>query len=108
MPSDNFWTTKFAPLRYAVAWLGYAWMLLVVRLPQGARMFLGRALGRLGYAVLRERRRIAARNIDTCLADLPADERTRILKQHFEALGLSLVEMAMGWFGRPDAVRERV
>ena len=30
MSSDNFWTTKFAALRYAVAWLGYAWMRLVV------------------------------------------------------------------------------
>jgi len=24
MSSDNFWATKFASLRYAVAWLGYA------------------------------------------------------------------------------------
>jgi KDO2-lipid IV(A) lauroyltransferase len=108
MPSDNFWTTKFAALRYSVAWLGYAWMLLVVRLPRPAQTAVGRGLGRLGYAVLRERRRIAARNIDTCLAHLPPDERAAILERHFEALGLSLVEMAVGWFGRPEAVRQRV
>lgn len=108
MPSDNFWTTKFAALRYSVAWLGYAWMLLVVRLPPRAQMAMGRGLGRAAYAVLRERRRIAARNIDTCLRDLPADERARILTQHFEALGLSIVEMAVGWFGPPEAVRQRV
>lgn len=108
MPSDNFWTTKFAALRYSVAWLGYAWMLLVVRLPPRAQMAVGRALGRAAYAALRERRRIAARNIDTCLAELPAGERARILKQHFEALGLSLVEMAVGWFGPPETVRQRV
>jgi Kdo2-lipid IVA lauroyltransferase/acyltransferase len=108
MPSDNFWTTKFAPLRYAVAWLGYAWMRLVVLLPFRAQMAIGRALGRLAYSLLRDRRRIAARNIDTCLRDLPAEERARILAQHFESLGLSLVEMAMGWFGRLDAVRQRI
>ena len=68
MSSDNFWTTKFATLRYAVAWLGYAWMRLVVLLPFGLQMALGRALGRGAYSLLRKRRRIAARNIDTCLA----------------------------------------
>ena len=108
MSSDSFWTTKFAALRYAVAWLGYAWMRLVVLLPFRAQMALGRGLGRAAYALLRDRRRIAARNIDTCLRELPAEERAQILEQHFESLGLSLVEMAMGWFGRPDAVRQRI
>jgi KDO2-lipid IV(A) lauroyltransferase len=108
MSSDNFWTTKFATLRYTIAWLGYAWMRLVVLLPFRVRMALGRVLGRTAYLLLSRRRRIAARNIETCLRDLPSDERARILKQHFECMGLSLVEMAMGWFGKAEAVRRRV
>jgi Kdo2-lipid IVA lauroyltransferase/acyltransferase len=108
MSSDNFWTTKFATLRYAIAWLGYAWMRLVVLLPFGLQMALGRALGRGAYTLLRKRRHIAARNIDTCLPDLPAATRERILLKHFESLGLSFAEMAMGWFGNPQAVRSRV
>src|SRR5262245_5097138 len=98
MSSDNFWATKFAPLRYAVAWLGFAWMRLVVLLPFRAQLGLGRALGRLAYALLPHRRHIAARNIDACLRELPAEERARILVRHFESLGMSIVEMAMGWF----------
>ena len=105
MSSDNFWATKFAPLRYAVAWLGYAWMRLVVMLPFGVQRVLGKGLGRLAYALLGKRRAIAARNIDACLRELPAEERARILKLHFESLGLSIVEMAMGWFGPLDEVR---
>src|SRR5262245_43915587 len=108
MPSDNFWAVKFAPLRYAVAWLGYAWMRLVVLLPFRAQLAFGRGLGRLAYAVLPKRRHVAARNIEACLPDLPAEERARILVQHFDSLGQSLVEMAMGWFGRAEAVRGRV
>jgi KDO2-lipid IV(A) lauroyltransferase len=108
MSSDNFWTTKFAPLRYAVAWLGFAWMRLLVVLPFRLQMALGRALGRAAYVLLAERRRIAAANIDACLRDLSSAERARILKEHFESLGLSIVEMAMGWFGRPESVRQRV
>jgi KDO2-lipid IV(A) lauroyltransferase len=108
MSSDRFWTAKFAPLRYAVAWLGYAWMRLVVCLPFRAQTALGRALGRVAFSMLPARRKIAARNIDTCLSDLPAAERARILALHFESLGLSIVEMAMGWFGNPEAVRARI
>jgi len=108
MSSDTFWTTKFATLRYGVAWLAYACMRLFVLLPVRLQMALGRALGRLAYFTMRSRRRIAARNIDTCLRELPAEERARILKMHFEAMGLSLVEMSMGWFGKPEDVRKRV
>ena len=42
------------------------------------------------------------------LPDLTPAARAQILAQHFEALGLSIVEMAMGWFGDARAVRERV
>jgi KDO2-lipid IV(A) lauroyltransferase len=108
MARDAFWKSKFAMLRYAVVWLGYAWMRLVVRLPFGAQGALGRALGRGAFALLPARRRIASRNLEACLPHLPAAERERILARHFEALGLSLVEMAMGWFGDPEAVRNRV
>jgi Kdo2-lipid IVA lauroyltransferase/acyltransferase len=108
MSSDNFWTTKFAALRYAVGWLGYAGMRLVVLLPFRVQMALGRGLGAVAYALLRRRRRIAARNIDACLRELPSEERARILAQHFESLGLSLVEMAMGWFGRLESVLQRI
>jgi KDO2-lipid IV(A) lauroyltransferase len=105
MSSDSFWTMKFATLRYAVVWVGYAWMRLLVLLPYRLQLALGRSLGRAAYSLLQERRRIAARNIDACLPDLAADARARILKEHFESLGLSLVEMSMGWFGRPQRVR---
>jgi KDO2-lipid IV(A) lauroyltransferase len=42
------------------------------------------------------------------LRELPAEERARILKLHFESLGLSIIEMAMGWFGPLDEVRSYV
>jgi KDO2-lipid IV(A) lauroyltransferase len=83
-------------------------MRLVVLLPFSVQMALGRWLGRAAYYLLRKRRHIAARNIDTCLRDLPAPERARILAAHFEALGMSFAEMGLGWFGAPEAVRRRV
>jgi KDO2-lipid IV(A) lauroyltransferase len=84
------------------------WIRLVVLLPFRVQMAMGRALGSAAYALLPKRRRIAGRNIDTCLRGLPPEERAEILSHHFESLGLSIVEMAMGWFGSAEAVRRRI
>jgi KDO2-lipid IV(A) lauroyltransferase len=108
MSSEHFWHSKFAPLRYLVAWAGYAAMRLVVLLPWRLQTALGRALGRAAYASLGSRRRIAARNIATCLPEWSPAARAELLKRHFRSLGLSLVEMAAGWFGNPETVRARV
>ena len=108
MSSEKFWSVKFAALRYLVAWTGYAAMRLVVLLPWRLQTALGRALGRAAYAVLGSRRRIAARNIAACLPEWSPAARADLLEQHFRSLGLSIVEMATGWFGNPETVRARV
>jgi KDO2-lipid IV(A) lauroyltransferase len=107
MSSEGFWSAKFAFVRYLVAWLGYAWMRLVVLLPFRLQLALGSALGRI-LALVPSRRRVVARNIATCLPELSAAEQAQVLERHFESLGLSLMEMGMGWFGRPERIRERV
>jgi KDO2-lipid IV(A) lauroyltransferase len=42
------------------------------------------------------------------LPDLSPEARERLVARHFESLGLSIVEMGMGWFGRPQTVRDHV
>jgi KDO2-lipid IV(A) lauroyltransferase len=108
MPSDQFWSVKFAWLRYAIVWLGYGLMRAVVLLPFRWQLAIGRALGRAGLCVLSARRRIAARNIELCFPQLPPAQRDQLLRAHFEALGASIVEMAMGWFGPSRSVKRRV
>jgi KDO2-lipid IV(A) lauroyltransferase len=108
MPSDRFWIAKFAWLRYAIAWLGYAWMRALVHLPFRWQLALGRALGRAAHVLLPPRRRVAARNLEVCFPEMSAAARDLLVRQHFEALGASLVEMAMGWFGSESVVRQQV
>ena len=107
MSSEGFWGAKFASLRYLVALLGYGWMRLVVLLPFRLQLAFGSALGRM-FGLVPSRRRIAARNIAVCLPELSAEAQARVLERHFESMGLSLMEMGMGWFGRPERTRERV
>jgi KDO2-lipid IV(A) lauroyltransferase len=108
MASDRFWNVKFASLRYAIAWVGYAWMRCIVLLPFTWQLALGRALGRLTRVLAPARRRVAARNLQACFPEMSPAERERVLAEHFEALGASLVEMSTGWFGAPETVRSRV
>jgi Kdo2-lipid IVA lauroyltransferase/acyltransferase len=108
MASDRFWTAKFASLRYALVWLGYAWMRTIVHLPFPWQLALGRALGRLTRLLAPARRRVVARNLEACFPEMSATDRDRILAEHFEALGASLIEMGMGWFGAAEAVRKRI
>jgi KDO2-lipid IV(A) lauroyltransferase len=108
MRSDSFWAIKFAPLRYAVVWLGYAWMRAIVRLPFSWQLSMGKFLGRASLVCARSRRRIAERNLQVCFPELTASERGGLLKRHFEALGASVVELAMAWFGSPEEARKRI
>jgi KDO2-lipid IV(A) lauroyltransferase len=107
MSSESFWGAKFASLRYLVALLGYGWMRLVVLLPFRLQLAFGSALGRT-FGLVPSRRRIAARNIAVCLPELSAEAQAQVLERHFESMGLSLMEMGMGWFGSPERIRERV
>jgi KDO2-lipid IV(A) lauroyltransferase len=108
MPSDTFSTAKFASLRYAVVWLGYAWMRAIVRLPFAWQLGLGKWLGATARVLVPNRRRIAKRNLEVCFPELGVKERADLLRRHFEALGASVVEMAMGWFGSVQEIRKRV
>lgn len=108
MSPEKFWSMKLAAPRYVVAWLGYALMRLLVLLPWRLQTALGRALGRAAYALLTSRRHIAARNIAACLPEWSPAARAELVRRHFRSLGLSIVEMAVGWFGQPETVRTRV
>ena len=89
MSSDSFWTTKFATLRYAVAWLGYAWMRAIVLLP----FALANRAGQSGLA--RARLRAAARPPANrraqyrfvLSASFPPASARDLLSEHFAALG---------------------
>lgn len=108
MLSDRFWTTKFASLRYAVAWFIYAWMRLVVLLPFSWQLALGKGFGRVTHRLLGRRGRVVARNLEACFPELSSAERTKLAGDHFAALGASIVEMATGWFGAPKTIQSRV
>jgi KDO2-lipid IV(A) lauroyltransferase len=89
------------------------WVLLgllhvAARLPPSWGARLGRGFGRLLRHLKRRQYRVAQRNLELCFGDLRADERRALLDRHFEAIGMSFVEMGVGWFAPIDELLERV
>ena len=88
--------------RFWPLWLGLGVLWLIVQLPYGALLRLGRALGWLMYRTAGSRRRIATRNLELCFAQLSAAEREALLRENFASTGIAFFEMAMSWWWPRD------
>jgi KDO2-lipid IV(A) lauroyltransferase len=92
-PLRRYWQPRYWP-----TWIAVALLRLVVWFPQPARMAVGRSLGRLAYLFVRNRRHIAEQNLQICFPDMSANERQKLAKQHFESLGMGVIELGMSWW----------
>ena len=90
-PLYHFWTPNYWP-----AWIALGLLRFVCLLPHRTRLKVGFALGRIGHRFTPSRRAITRRNIELCFPDMSTVERDALALAHFEALGASLIEMALG------------
>src|SRR5262249_23080587 len=65
----------------------------------------GRVLGTLAARVQRKRRRIAARNIELSLPELPPDQRARLVDANLRELGMLTVELSLALMASERAMR---
>jgi KDO2-lipid IV(A) lauroyltransferase len=99
----RFWTPRYWPM-----WVVLLAMHATARLPFGWALALGRGFGRLLRRVKRREGRTAAKNLEICFPELTPAERALLLDRHFEAVGMSFAEMAIGWFWPIERLLERV
>ncbi|GAB4168802.1 MAG: lysophospholipid acyltransferase family protein [Rhodocyclaceae bacterium] len=83
--------------------LGLMWLLHF--LPVAVLAPLGRALGLAFHALGRERRAVVAANLAACFPGLSEAARRELSRAHFQALGRSLLDRALLWWGRPARIR---
>jgi KDO2-lipid IV(A) lauroyltransferase len=86
--------------------LGLVWLLHMLPLPLLAALGVG--LGRVLHALARPRRRIALRNLELCLPELPLEERQRIVRRHFEWFGRTVLERGLLWYASPARLRRLI
>lgn len=66
--------------------------------PHPVQRGVAHSLAALLFSVAKRRRRIARINIDLAFPELSADERKQLLRAHFNAMTLSLFELATSWW----------
>lgn len=92
-------------LRQWPAWLGIGLATLLARLPWRLQRVLGHWLGGLLHAALRNRRRVAERNIALCFPELEVAQQAALVRRSFSDLGIGLFEFARAWWGSVQPMR---
>jgi KDO2-lipid IV(A) lauroyltransferase len=105
---DELTLKRFWAPRYWPTWLLLVFMHGTAKLPPSGQARVGRALGAFFQRVKRRERRVATRNIEICFRELDAVARRRLLDEHFVAVGMSFVEMGVGWFTPLEQLLHRV
>jgi KDO2-lipid IV(A) lauroyltransferase len=88
--------------------LGLAILWLLHWLPLRILGALGRALGVLAYGAARGRRRVALVNLEACFPQWDEAERHRVVRQHFQALARSALELGILWWGSKERIQRIV
>ena len=77
-------------------------------LPLAVQAAFGNGLGRLGWHLVRSRRKVALRNLELCFPELDDVARTRLAREHFRWLGRSLLERGLLWYASPARLRRLI
>ncbi len=101
------WWRFLAPHHWPT-WVVLGLLRMTIMLPFGARLSVGRTLGRLTRILWRDRRRAAEVNLELCLPELDGPQQARLVRDHFEALGIGAIEVGMCWWGEEAELRELV
>lgn len=77
-------------------------------LPLRVLSVLGEGLGVLVYALARERRRVAKKNISLCFKSLSKQEQKTIVSAHFKSFGRSFLERGILWWSSKERIQRLV
>ena len=87
------------PIRYWPLWfLIQCARLIICVLPYRSLLALGKYGGRACYCFNTRAKRIAKTNIALCFPDWTKAQRTRLLRQNFESLGMAVFETTTAWW----------
>jgi len=91
-------STQLIHPRYWATWLGVACGWLTAYLPYSWQMVCGRLIGVLAWHTMPYRRQITHTNIALCFPNLEQIEQLKLAREHFQSLGMGLIETAAAWW----------
>ncbi|NNJ90389.1 MAG: lipid A biosynthesis lauroyl acyltransferase [Gammaproteobacteria bacterium] len=87
---------------------GFWFLKHTTKLKYPTQLALGRFIGRRVMQLDQEHSRIAAINIDTCFPILSPQQNRELLLEHFENVGMGIVEMAISWWMPDDKFKQLI
>ena len=98
--------TNFIHPKYFLTWILILLMRVGVFVPFRLQVLFGKIIGKLIYPVMTELRKTAYSNISNCFPDKKHPQVTLLVKQHFEAIGISLFETANAYFASDKKIKK--
>ena len=92
IPLYRFWQPRYWGL-----WLALLLLWIITLLPFRGQMRIGQALGRGAMPLMTKRRNIARVNLCLCFPELDNTAIDTLVREHFESLGMSMIEMVLAW-----------
>ena len=83
--------------------VGFLWLLHWLPLP--ALRALGSGLGRILYAVGRERRNVALTNLRLCFPEKSEADREALARAHFVAFARAVLDRTLGWWASKERLQ---
>jgi len=94
---------RFLCPRFWGIWIGIGIARIMALLPYSAKLKLGKKLGHILYTFGHHRRNISQRNLQLAFPEKSQPEIEALNRQHFESLGIGLMETLMVWWRKDEA-----
>ncbi len=89
----------YSPI-YWPTWIALGALWVVAKLASyPMALAMGRLIGRGVYRLAKRRRHITQVNISLCFPELTEEQRDALVREHFEAAGISLLMVGFSWWG---------
>ena len=103
VPLYRFWQPRYWGL-----WLALLFLRGITLLPFRLQMRIGQVLGRIAMPLVKKRRNIARVNLRLCFPELADAAIETLVREHFESLGMSMIETVLAWRISERRVRQLI
>ena len=97
---------EFIHPKFYPTWILILLMRIGVFIPFQFQVILGKAIGKLIYPFMKKIRETAYSNISNCFPEKKQPQVTLLVKQHFDAIGISLFETANAYYGSDRKIKK--
>ena len=98
--------TEFIHPKFIPTWILILFMRIGVLIPFSAQVVIGNSIGRVLYPFMHKLRSTAYSNISHCFPHKKQSQVNRLVKRHFEAIGVSFFETANAYYASDTKIRK--